>query len=252
MKQETGAEGGGLYPLVDYPDPRGPRDDGMERDPIQVQRNWSIDEIHEVVKDLPDPKDSAVRWCAAITELVSMYQPSAAELEVVFRKFFKLRWGTLKEGWNASVTRRDPAFGEQLTTVMDRVCTMYPSRTDWLQIHATRQETDEKCDDYRSRMEENFQKFSGLALDNPAHGDLLKTSLVNGLLPHIKEKSLVQQRIDKEGRAVGLEQTEEEAEEEVAVGAINNKRTDGGVILVRGMAIFLESAQTDQKEVTGH
>ncbi|KAJ8355340.1 hypothetical protein AAFF_G00063600 [Aldrovandia affinis] len=62
----------------------------------------------------------------------------------------------------------------------------------------------------------------------------------------------VQERIDREGRAVGIKQTEEQAEEEVAVGAINYKRTDGGVILVRGMGIFLEFAQADLKEVTGH
>ncbi|KAJ8371907.1 hypothetical protein AAFF_G00298990 [Aldrovandia affinis] len=52
----------------------------------------------------------------------------------------------------------------------------------------------------------------------------------------------------QEGRAVGIKQTEEQAEEEVAVGAINYKRTDGGVILVRGMGIFLEFAQADLKE----
>ncbi|KAJ8362248.1 hypothetical protein AAFF_G00386800 [Aldrovandia affinis] len=58
----------------------------------------------------------------------------------------------------------------------------------------------------------------------------------------------VQERIAREGRAVGIKQTEEQAEEEVAVGAINYKRTDGGVILVRGMGIFLEFAQADLKE----
>ncbi|KAJ8371906.1 hypothetical protein AAFF_G00298980 [Aldrovandia affinis] len=108
MKQETGTEGGGLYPLVDYPDPRGPRDDGKTRNP----------------------------WCPRC----------------------------------------------------------------------------EAC----------------------------------GAMPQVQE------RIDREGRAVGIKQTEEQAEEEVAVGAINYKRTDGGVILVRGMGIFLEFAQADLKEVTGH
>ncbi|KAJ8412007.1 hypothetical protein AAFF_G00142740 [Aldrovandia affinis] len=65
---------------------------------------------------------------------------------------------------------------------------MHPTRTDWLKIHATRQNTGETCDDYCSRMEECFQKHSSLTVDNPAPGDLLKTSLVNGLLPHLKDK----------------------------------------------------------------
>ncbi|KAJ8377277.1 hypothetical protein AAFF_G00261860 [Aldrovandia affinis] len=106
---------------------------------------------------------------------------------MVFRKVFKLRWVTLKEGWNANVRRSNAAFRTQLTALLDKVLTMYPSRTDWLQIQATRQNTGEMCDDYHSRMEDCFQKHSGLAVDNPAHGNLLKTS-VSGLLPHLKDK----------------------------------------------------------------
>ncbi|KAJ8398031.1 hypothetical protein AAFF_G00431080 [Aldrovandia affinis] len=110
---------------------------------------------------------------------------------MVFCKFFKLRWVTLKEGCNPNVERIDVAFGIQLATLMEKVHAMYPSHTNWLQIQATRQKAGETCDDYRSQMEECFQKFSSLAVDNPAHGDLLKTLVVNGLFPHIKEKELM-------------------------------------------------------------
>ncbi|KAJ8412713.1 hypothetical protein AAFF_G00116640 [Aldrovandia affinis] len=137
----AGAETGeprSQYPLVAYPNPRGPTDDETARDPIMVQHNWSIDEVRDVVKDLPDLRDNAEHWCTAVTKLGVMYQ-----LEMVFRKIFKLRWVALKGDWNANIPRSDAAFRTQLTSLLTRVHEMHPTRTDWLKIHATRQNTGE-------------------------------------------------------------------------------------------------------------
>lgn len=115
---------------VAYPDPRGPDDDGDPRPPLMVQRNWSIDEIHDIVKDFPDPCDTADHWCTAVTNMEAMYQPSARELETVFRKFSKLRWTNLRGDWDVEAIRGTELFATQFQLLLSRVRAAYLTRTD--------------------------------------------------------------------------------------------------------------------------
>ena len=186
-----------LFPLIPYPNPLPrPVPPALQEDidnytpTVHVQRNWTPDELNEVVKELPDPKVDVIRWCAATKDLIEMYSPSARELESVFRKVFGLKWPRLRGDFNIDGERADIVTGqlENQNGLFDRVKAAFPVRTDWPRIHMTKQLLDETCDNYRNRMEECFQKYCGVENDNPAYTDLLKTALINGLLPSVHNR----------------------------------------------------------------
>ena len=188
------------FPLISYPNPhpRPPPDAEQEvqdaySETIQVQRNWTLDELNEIVKELPDPTEDAGRWCTSVLDLIEMYQPSARELESVFRRFFKLKWPHLKGDFDTSGPRNDIVAGQLQNPggLFSRVRQAYPVHTDWQQIYCIKQNHDESCDVYRARMEQSFNRHSGLTRDNVAYDSLLKSSLVNGLLPAIKTRIMM-------------------------------------------------------------
>ena len=181
-----------LFPLIPYPKPQSHLWTGAQQAEIDaysttvhVQQNWTPKELNEIVKDLPDHKVDVERWCAAILDLIEMYEPSARELESVFCKVFGLKWLHLREHFDVNGAQHHIVTGQLLNHggLFDRVKATFPARTDWPKIHGTKQRPDETCDTYRNRLENCFQKHCGVPLDNPAYNDLLKTFLINGLLP---------------------------------------------------------------------
>ncbi|KAL7402848.1 hypothetical protein ABVT39_020836 [Epinephelus coioides] len=68
------------------------------------------------------------------------------------------------------------------------VRTAFPLRVCWPDIHNTKQKEGESVADYRTRMETVFAAHSGIDSDNEAYSDLLKTALVNGLHPDLRNR----------------------------------------------------------------
>ncbi len=56
------------------------------------------------------------------------------------------------------------------------------------EIHNTKQREGESAADYRTRMESVFAAHSGINPDNMSYSDLLKTAVVNGLHPELKNR----------------------------------------------------------------
>ena len=190
-------QGRELFPLIPYPNPHPRPGVGAQQADIDtysatvcVQRNWTPDEFNDILKGLPDPKVDVVRWCAAVLDLIEMYAPSARELESIFRKIFGLKWPRLRGNFDVNGARNDIVTGQLQNQdgLFDRVKAAFPVRIDWPRIHSTKQLLDESCDAYRNRMEDCFQKYSGVAQENPAYNDLIKTSVINGLLPSIHNR----------------------------------------------------------------
>ena len=186
-----------LLPLISYPNPHPPPPADADpavraaySDIVHVQRNWTPDELSDIVKELPNPRNDVEQWCTAVLDLIDMYSPSARELESVFRKNFGLKWPRLRGNYDVNGLRNDIVTGQLQNNdgLFPRVRAAYPMRTDWPKIHNTKQLLDESCDVYRSRMEDCFQKHCGVTQDNPAYNDLLKTALINGLLPSIHDR----------------------------------------------------------------
>ena len=118
-----------------------------------------------------------------------MYQPSAKELESVFRKFFKLKWPHLKGDFDANGPKKDIVTGQLQNPhgLFSRVRQAYPFRTEWKKIHCIKQDHAESCNTYRARMEQSFNRHSGLTQDNDAYNHLLMHALIHGLLPCIHD-----------------------------------------------------------------
>ena len=187
-------------PLIPYPNPHPPPPADAQQDvrdaynpTVTVQRNWTPDELNDIMKDLPNPKVEVEKWCKAIEELILMYAPSGQELETLFRKVFGLRWQRLKGPFDADGARQDILTGQLQNDdgLFARVRAAFPVRTDWPRIHNTKQRLDESCDEYRSRMEEIFQKCCGVTQDNVAYNDLLKTAMINNLTPAVHDRVMI-------------------------------------------------------------
>ena len=189
-----------LFPLLSFPNPHAHPGAGAQQADIDaysatvhVQRSWTPEEFNVILKDLPHPKDNVVHWCAAIVDLIEMYAPSAREMESIFRKTFGLRWPHLRGNFDVNGARNNIVTGQLQNQdgLFARVKAAFPMRTDWPRIHNTKQLLDESCDAYRNRIEDCFQKHSGVAEENPAYNDLLKTAVINGLLPPIHDRVMI-------------------------------------------------------------
>ena len=185
------------FPLLSCPDPRPrPSDDAPQElhgtcsDTVHVQCNWRPEELTEIVKELPCPTKNVERWCTSVLDLVEMYQPSAKDLESVFRKVFKLKWPHLKGDFDANGPQNDIVTGQLLNPcgLFSRVRKAYPVHTDWKKVHCIKQNHDESLDIYRARMEQCFNRHAGLTHENAAYNDLLKDALIHGLLPSIHDQ----------------------------------------------------------------
>ncbi|KAG7482237.1 hypothetical protein JOB18_016606 [Solea senegalensis] len=118
-----------------------------------------------------------------------MYNPTLQEVEAVSRRCFKLRWANIRPAnWSTSPVIGSVRFHDMMTSLADAVRAAFPLRVCWPEIHNTKQKEGELAADYRTRMESVFAAHSGIDAQNEAYDDLLKTALINGLHPSLKDR----------------------------------------------------------------
>ncbi|KAG7459166.1 hypothetical protein JOB18_008882, partial [Solea senegalensis] len=181
-------------PMLTFPNPQ-PRPTGEEEyvhwDPeVLVYRPWQPDELKEIAGELPDPqKTGGEKWVIAMQQLLTMYNPTLQEVEAVSRRCFKLRWANIRPAnWSTSPVIGSVRFHDMMTSLADAVRAAFPLRVCWPEIHNTKQKEGELAADYRTRMESVFAAHSGIDAQNEAYDDLLKTALINGLHPSLKDR----------------------------------------------------------------
>ncbi|XP_051249618.1 uncharacterized protein LOC127359668 [Dicentrarchus labrax] len=176
-------------PMMRFPNPQlMPSDGSAEWDPeVFVYRPWQPDELKEVAGELPDPqKAGGEKWITAMQQLL-MYNPTLQEVEAVCRRCLKLRWANIRPSiWRTTAPIGSGEYGDMISSLYDAVREAFPLRVCWAEIHNTKQKEGESAADYRIRMEIVFAAHSGIDPDNEAYSDLLKTALVNGLHPTLK------------------------------------------------------------------
>ncbi|KAK6468766.1 hypothetical protein HHUSO_G32897 [Huso huso] len=182
-----------MFPLVSYPNPQPRPEQGEEghndwSSIVEVQRDWSIEELNEVAKDLPDHRKNSKQFVTDVDQMVKMYKPSAAEIAQVLRRKLRLDWQTVSGDFKTDLTYSpDGPFAGQLKDLMTRITEKWPVLADWTFIHNCKQGSEESWDDYYARLLKCYRDHSGLDPGTDTANEMLKNVIMNGIRTELKQ-----------------------------------------------------------------
>nr|XP_029131170.1 uncharacterized protein LOC114917238 [Labrus bergylta] len=156
---------------------------------ITAYRPWTKMELKQLTDDTPDPKKDVTQTITYLKRLSGCFHPCQGD----WYSFCMARWPKLEDRWRIHLDAQSAAAKDQteergelmLEEIMKDLQTKFKVNPDWGKLSGLHKREEEQVEDFVTRLQNTFKKYSGLTSEQFA--PLLPRAFVDGLERHSRE-----------------------------------------------------------------